>query len=98
MTTEEIARLANRAYWIVFYSTPIDTGNLRFNALRIKQTFPDVWEIYVDSDKDTGIAPYMVYTNEPWTSPKWGGKQNPNEGWWDKVAKEVYNELKKLLR
>lgn len=26
-------------------------------------------------------APYAVYTNEPWISERWHGKQNPNEGW-----------------
>jgi hypothetical protein len=24
----------------------------------------------------------MPYTNEPWVSPKWNGKPNPNEAWW----------------
>lgn len=24
----------------------------------------------------------MPYTNEIWISPRWKGKKNPNEGWW----------------
>ena len=27
------------------------------------------------------LGEYAIYTNEPWISPKWGGKQNPNQGW-----------------
>lgn len=26
---------------------------------------------------------YMPYTNEPWLSPKWKGRNNPNEGWFE---------------
>lgn len=26
---------------------------------------------------------YMPYTNEPWISPRWNGKRNPNQNWWD---------------
>lgn len=56
---------------------PYDTGNLANDALRY------VWEgttfhMYVNED----IAPYMVFTNEPWLSEYWHGKKNPNEGWW----------------
>lgn len=28
-------------------------------------------------------ADYMPYTNEKWISPRWHGKKNPNESWWD---------------
>lgn len=26
-------------------------------------------------------APHTVYTEEEWLSPRWNGKQNPNQGW-----------------
>jgi len=29
---------------------------------------------------------YATYTNEVWISPKWNGKQNPNEGWIDTIV------------
>ena len=70
--------------------TPIDTGNLKYNAIKIEFS-SDMSEcrIYVDE----AIAPYMPYTNEPWISPKWNGKKNPNEGWWtnfsDKIAEVI---------
>lgn len=40
---------------------------------------------------------YIVYTNEPWISPKWKGHKNPNEGWVKKavftVARSYANSL-----
>ena len=34
-------------------------------------------------------AYYMPYTNEKWVSPRWHGKQNPNEDWFDKAIYDV---------
>lgn len=65
------------------------TGNLAFNATKIEHTDERTSVIYIDED----IAPYMPYTNEPWISPKWKGHKNPNEGWFDKVAKDLAQHL-----
>ncbi len=59
----------------------IDTGNLRYNSFKIDHKSKNTWVVYID-DK---VAPYAPYVNEPWISPKWHGKQNPNEGFWKKV-------------
>lgn len=72
---------------------PKNTGNMAFNGLRGKVTSKYVI-IYVD----TKVAPYVPYTNEPWISPKWNGKQNPNEGWWNRFAAEFSQRLAKKLR
>ena len=75
--------------------TPIDTGNMRYNAVRM---------YYTDGGKtchilvDEYIAPYVFYTNEPWISPKWRGKKNPNEGWWDKCAEVINNRIQRRFR
>lgn len=64
------------------------TGNLAFNAVRSENESPGVWVLYVDES----IAPYMPYTNEPWIKPRGNPPRvlkNPNEGWWDRLAKEV---------
>ena len=29
----------------------------------------------------TIAAPHTVFTNEKWISPRWRGRQNPNEAW-----------------
>ena len=67
--------------WIFSTCTPIDTGNLRYNAVQSRFHGQKECRIYVDTD----IAPYMPYTNEKWVSPKWNGKANPNEGWFKKA-------------
>jgi hypothetical protein len=70
---------------------PKDTGNLRFNGIQyvfengiVKKAI-----IFVDPD----IAPYMLYTNEPWTSTRWNGKQNPNESWFNDAAEYAIKTL-----
>lgn len=72
---------------------PVDTGNLKFNAIvKVKESNNKI-VIYVDKK----IAPYMPYTNEPWISDKWNGKKNPNEAWWndafDTIIKEVQEKF-----
>lgn len=61
---------------------PKDTGNMAYNASKIKFPSPDVCEIYVDEK----VAPYVPYTNEPWIAERWHGKKNPNENWFGKAA------------
>ena len=59
---------------------PYRTGNLERNGIRVKI---DNGTMCVEIGHDTSkvLGEYAVYTNEPWISPKWGGKQNPNQGW-----------------
>lgn len=90
---------------------PKDTGNLRYNAIKYRWNSPTQFEIYVDVG-DTqafvegeplvqGRAPYMPFTNEVWISPKWNGKKNPNESWWNNamifiihfIARELKGEI-----
>lgn len=55
---------------------PKDTGNLSINA--IKSVYEDgVWQVVIGGE----LAPYAVYTNDPWVSPHWKGATNPNENW-----------------
>lgn len=82
LAVEEFRRLA-----------PYDTGNLARNAIRIEFTTPDECHIYVDEV----IAPYMPFTNEPWISPRWRGKQNPNEGWWQAACELITGIMQELL-
>lgn len=74
--------------------TPIDKGNLRYDAIRYEFIDANTFKIFVDES----IAPYMPYTNEPWISPKWNGKKNPNEGWWDnKAYPSVVSSIRQFL-
>ena len=74
--------------------TPIDTGNLRYNALQMS-ILQDKTEIFIDEK----IAPYMKYTNENWNNfrPPLYGRQNPNEGWWDRAAHDAVYVLANML-
>jgi hypothetical protein len=76
---------------------PYDTGNLALNAIKIEFPSPTTCLIYVDES----IAPYMPYTTRPWVAPKWKGRKNPNEGWWQAagelivefIARETQGEI-----
>ena len=76
-----------RADWVpnpkTRYKSGGSTGNMAFNSLRYQQE-GDKFVIYMDES----IAPYVPYTNEPWISPRWHGKKNPNEGWWQRFREE----------
>ena len=39
-------------------------------------------EIYTTMD-------YMPYTEEEWISPKWKGRANPNEGWFEETVEYI---------
>ena len=71
------------------------TGNLRNNATQKK------WRGWFGKKQfeigvQTKIAPYVFYTNEEWKSPKWKGKQNPNEGWFQDAFDAIRSEIEKV--
>lgn len=68
---------------------PYDTGNLAMNSIRI------VGNSVVIGGED--IAPYAPYTNEPWSSEKWKGKKNPNEGWVQRAIEEALPIIQRVL-
>lgn len=80
-----VAAIAHEAYQYLKSVSPYDSGNLRDNAIKIYRVGPRKYAI----DVDGFIAPYAVYTNEKWISPKWRGKKNPNEKWIDMAAQHV---------
>ena len=88
--------------------TPENTGNLKYNAIKYKWNSPTQFEIYVDVG-DTqafvsgqkflgGTAPYMPFTNETWISPRWNGKKNPHENWWNKEMELLIKFIAKRLK
>lgn len=76
---------------------PKDTGNMAYNATLLARVGNNQWEIYVSGDGTHGIAPYAPFTTEPWISPRWHGKRNPNEGWWQRFADFIATEVAKTL-
>lgn len=76
----------------IFYAVrtlcPVDTGNMKFNAMRFR----------IENDKfiieiDEIIAPYVFYTIEKWISPRWNGRKNPNEGWFERGIEFALSEI-----
>lgn len=76
---------------------PKDKGNLSLNATLIEDEGGGHWLIYISGDGTHGIAPYAPFTNEPWLSQRWNGKQNPNEGWWDRFVDFIVNYIQTTL-
>ena len=72
---------------------PKDTGNMRDTATKFEAISSTEFKIYIDAKE----APYVVYTNEPWKSPFWRGKENPNEGWFQKAAERFAQMLAAAL-
>lgn len=89
MNASEFRLNMTKFKWIFSTCTPIDTGNLRYNAVRMRYLGPKECRIYVD----TNIAPYMVYTNEPWIADRWKGAKNPNEGWFKKAVETAISSV-----
>ena len=72
--------------------SPIRTGNLRHNAIKLSQDANGYAITVHDGSEGTErIAHYMKYTNENWDNFHYPlyGKKNPNEGWWDRAAVDL---------
>lgn len=83
---------------------PKKSENLANHAIKYKWVNNNTFEIYVDVGKVgmvkkriSGLAPYMPFTNEVWKSPKWNGKKNPNQGWWNNAMEMVIAFIAKRL-
>ena len=89
LSDAKFKRLCERKVeWLKTFA-PKDTGNLAYSAIKMEMPSPDVCEIYIDES----VAPYMKFTEFPWFSPKWHGKKNPNEGWFEQAASVIYYSL-----
>ena len=86
---------------------PVKTGNLKHNAIKykwlndhqfeIKINVGDVEQFVENGRYEQGIAPYTPFTNEVWISPRWNGKKNPNEGWWNSAVVDAINVIARSL-
>lgn len=95
MTNEQAGEALNLALQWARLSSPIDTGNLRWNSIKLEVLGDGVWRIYIDEEQ----APYAKYTNESWDNfrPPLQGKQNPNEGWWEDTCKRIMETLRQIF-
>lgn len=93
MTDADFKAACELVFETIRQMAPYDTGNLARNAIKLEFVSGKVARIYVSET----IAPYMPYTNEPWISPHWNGKKNPNEGWFDASADLIAQSISDLL-
>lgn len=91
MTKKQFQNLFDAVIRILKSRSPIDTGNLRYNAIKWRWIDDKTFEIYVDPK----IAYYMVYTEEPWINHP--GK-NPNEGWFRDTVEFIVNYIAGQLK
>lgn len=105
MTRSQWENIFARAIAELKAKAPKDTGNLAYNSIKGHWISETQYEIYVDmgdagvdSPKVKGIAPYMPYTNEVWISPRWNGKKNPNEGWWNNAVEFIVKYIAKRVK
>ena len=94
MTQTEFEELCMDCVAEVRRRCPRDTGNLMTNGIQFVWLGNFKFKIYVNES----IAPYMPYTNEPWISPKWNGKRNPNEAWWQDAFKLLVDLIVERLK
>lgn len=94
MTDSDFANLCERALQELRARAPKRTGNLANNGVRLVFVSKKEALLYVDE----AVAPYMPYTNEPWLSPYWNGKKNPNEGWFDRAAEGIAEMISSLAK
>lgn len=94
MKNEQFTKLTDKIVEQIRSIAPVDTGILKYDAIRFEFLDKNTCRIYVDEN----IVPYMPYTNEPWLSPRWHGKKNPNEGWWGRAYEYVATLVMRKLK
>lgn len=95
---KKIYLLCYKAIQMIRDNAPKDTGNLAFNSVVYNNN--GVYGIEFRISIDQNIAPYMVYTNEKWISPR--GKENKipknlNESWWNRTCEQIINMFEREL-
>ena len=65
---------------------PYKTGGLE-RSVTLKRITNGA-EIYTTATTKNGNL-LLPYTNGVWTHPRWKGRRNPHEGWWDKRAEQI---------
>lgn len=87
----KIYLLCDKAVQILRDRAPYKSGNLSNHGIMYtsKGAHGTTFKIWVDGNGKEGKAFYMPFTNEKWESPRWNGKENPNEQWWNRACEEI---------
>lgn len=71
---------------------PFDTGSL-IDSIQIREITPYQYEVLIGGE----FVSYAPATNEAWTSPRWKGKSNPNQGWIENCIEQSLPVMKKIM-
>lgn len=76
----------------VSLQVPRRTGELASSIERDVTSEPgyEIYRLTIGGNDEAGEKGYyMPYTNERWISPRWHGRKNPNEQWWQNAITKV---------
>lgn len=90
MTKRQFERFCENFFKEMYELVPKKTCTLADAGLKMVYEDENTCKIYI---LPSFIPEYMTYTNEPWISPKWNGKKNPNESWWNNAFMLIAQEL-----
>jgi hypothetical protein len=85
----ELVRL--RSLFMMRNRTPKDSRNLELNATR---SYPIQNGFIIQAKK--ALAFYAPFVNGKWISPRWRGKKNPNEGYFEKASVDIIRYVKSV--
>lgn len=91
-STDKMNQVAEYLLKLLQVNCPKDTTNLSQN-INIQYVEDGKARIVIGHEK----ADYAVYTNEPWTSERWNGKTNPNEGWVNRTIEESAPIIQQIM-
>jgi len=79
-------------FWQLKANCPIDTGNLSQHGIWMSDDGSKIW---IGGE----LAPYAIYTNEPWSEFDFPlkGHKNPNENWIDNAIEKSVQTIKTVL-
>lgn len=88
----EIENKIKTAVGVARILIPKDTGNMRYNSLKLRKVDDMTYEVYMDLN----VALYVPYVNEHLDGHH-TAKQLANEEFWERVVQGIFNQLKSTL-
>jgi hypothetical protein len=83
-----LLRAVEKAYRLIQSQAPVRSGELKDSIKIVASSRGYVIEV---------TAPHMPYTEEAWVSPRWSGRDNPNEGWFQEAIELAFRLIKSEL-
>lgn len=88
MELEYLTAIRLLATTVLKSQTPVKTGNLR-SSIKEVDIHPRGFTVTIGGEQ----APYVVFVNEPWLHPRWQGRENPRQGFIDRAAELLAQQI-----